>query len=85
MWRTVPHTQQAEKRGFNHVLGCFEIWKRASQFDLQLTRDKNLLDTKNGTCRVRPDSSIYMAMEPLTTTYNYKSYLPVGLQIIRLK
>ena len=43
MWRTVPHTQQAGKRSFNWVPGCFVIRKRASQFDLKkLTRDKQL-------------------------------------------
>ena len=38
MWRTVPHTQQAEKRSFNRVLGCFVIRKHASQFDLKTNK-----------------------------------------------
>ena len=72
IWRTVPHTQQAGKRGFNWVPGCFVIRKRASQFDLKkLTRDKTV-KCQTGTCQVRPDSSIYTALKPLTTTYNYR-------------
>ena len=68
----MPHTQQAKKRGFNWVPGCFVIQKRASQFDLkQLTRDKTV-KRQIGTCRVRPDSSIYTALKPLTTTYSYR-------------
>jgi len=35
----VPHTQQAEKHGFNRVFGRLTP-KRASQFDLQLTREE---------------------------------------------
>jgi hypothetical protein len=35
MWRTVPHTQQAEKRGFNRVPGRFGIQRRASRLDLK--------------------------------------------------
>ena len=34
----VSHTQQAEKHGFNRVLVGRLTPKRASQFDLQLTR-----------------------------------------------
>ena len=72
MWRTVPHTQQAEKRSFNRVLGCFVIrnvpvsltWKK-------LTRDRTV-KCQTGTCRVRPDSSVYTALKPLTTTYSYR-------------
>ena len=72
MWRTVPHTQQAGKRGFNRVPGCFVTRKRASQFDLkELTRDKTV-KCQTGTCQVRPDSSIYTALKPLTTTYSYR-------------
>ena len=46
--------------------------KRASQFDLKkLTRDK-IVKCQTGTCRVRPDSSIYTALKPLTMTYSYR-------------
>ena len=37
----------------------------------KLTRDKTV-KCQTGTCRVRPDSSIYTALKPLTTTYSYR-------------
>ena len=37
----------------------------------KLTRDKTI-KCQTGTCRVRPDSSTYTALKPLTTTYSYR-------------
>ena len=37
----------------------------------KLTRDKTV-KCQTGTCQVRPDSSIYTALKPLTTTYSYR-------------
>ena len=67
-----PTHSKPEKRGFNWVPGCFVIRKRASQFDLKkLTRDKTI-KCQTGTYRVIPDSSIYTALKPLTTTHGYR-------------
>ena len=66
-----PHTTsrkawlQSGARVLRDPETCQSIWPK------KLTRDKTV-KCQTGTCRVRPDSSIYTALKPLTTTHSYR-------------
>jgi hypothetical protein len=82
--KSAPHSKHIASRisWLNTRGPSVRIRNRASQFSLKLTKDERS-QIKPETCRVVPDSSVFMAKKPIKTTYSYNKLSVDNLNIIQ--